>query len=84
MDASAYIGERSNNIRNKDKQKFYETLPDKERSSWQRAKSQILTVVSSEHEQNFKSVLQKLLTSRMSSFDEWNQYKRCLNKVKIE
>lgn len=37
------------------------TLPDKERSSWQRAKSQTLTVVSSEQEQNFKSVLQKLL-----------------------
>lgn len=40
------------------------TLPDNERSSWHLAKSQTLTVVSSEQEQNFKSVLQKLL--RMS------------------
>lgn len=36
------------------------TLPVNERSSWHRAKSQTLTVVSSEQEQNFKSVLQKL------------------------
>lgn len=36
------------------------TLPVNVRSSWQRAKSQTLTVVSSEQEQNFKSVLQKL------------------------
>lgn len=39
---------------------LYITLPDSERSSWHRAKSQTLTVVSSEQEQNFKSVLQKL------------------------
>ena len=37
------------------------TLPVNVRSSWHRAKSQILTEVSSEQEQNFKSVLQKLL-----------------------
>lgn len=35
-------------------------LPVNDLSSWQRAKSHTLTVVSSEHEQNFRSVLEKL------------------------
>ena len=40
------------------------TLPVSEISSWHLAKSHTLTVVSSEHEQNFKSVLQKLFGTR--------------------
>lgn len=39
----------------------FATLPVKDLSSWHLAKSQTLTVVSSEQEQNFKSVLEKLL-----------------------
>lgn len=40
------------------------TLPDNELSSWHLAKSHTLTVVSSEQEQNFKSVLQKLFKKK--------------------
>ncbi len=39
---------------------MHSKVPAKERSSWHRAKSQTLMVVSSEQEQNLRSVLEKL------------------------
>jgi hypothetical protein len=43
------------------------TLPVNDFSSWHLAKSQTLTVLSSEQEQNFKSVLEKLFEEHVSA-----------------
>lgn len=52
---------------------FQGTLPDNERSSWHRAKSQTLTVVSSEQEQNFKSVRQKLMKKTKRNCEKFHE-----------
>ena len=52
---------------------FQGTLPDSERSSWHRAKSQTLTVVSSEQEQNFKSVRQKLVKKVKLNYEKLHE-----------